>query len=498
MRRQRKVSHLIVALVIATTGLCLGILLTVINMPLEGGAIALLGFGPVYLSLDRKHTPDLLIGPLGVFFFFHALSYSIGPLAQRYILHFENYIEEGMIRAQWGAALGLATFALVYHIVFRGVIYRFRKSEEQRVSTITSESEWRRYTALLVAISGLLLIYGYQSGGMRRIGTIDGVDVQTFTALYTFINVQYVAFFFLGTLAVKRRGWWIVLAVFLSLFYAVFQTLEGNRGQLIYSSLMLATGTVWAGFSVRKTLLALSMVGLILIPLAGVVDLYRSNTSALKYDEGFLERLSVFVQFAKFANSGEATPGEKVANQAGIFAISTLTVDRIMAMTPDIIPHAGFDNMDAVFYVYMPAVLAPNRPDIDDGNIIAFDYGVGEGKGARSWVYTPSVGDGFRRFGWLGIPLIYTFSGIIFGASVGICWVKRQKPVWAAMLVFLVLQTILAVGFTFNYLFYFALFFLPKNFFYFFVLKKLQVFITSFYCCFRKPLLRQRVVNHQI
>lgn len=485
MSSPKNLSLLTIALFSAAACLCLGIFLTVMDMPLEGGAIAVIGFGPAYLYLDRRHTPGLLIGPSVFLYLFHATGYSIGPLAQRYIINSEIFIEEGMVLAQWGAVLGLATYALVYHIVFRKVAYRFRNDASPNTSPI--ESKWVGYTLLLLVISVLFLFYGHLSGATRRIGVnLAEATPQTHTVHATFTYVQFVIFFFLGSVAVRRRGWWIVLAAFVLLIYAGFNTLEGNRGPLLSSFLMLATGAVLAGFSVRKALFSLCIWILILIPLAGVVDFYRNATSALEYDEGLLERVNKFYSARQDLGALESM-GAKTANQALIYAISAMTVDRVMVMTPDVIPHAGFENLDALFYVYIPAIIAPNRPEISDGNNIAFSYGVGGGPGSGSYLYIPSVGEGYRRFGWVGIPLMYALSGIIFGTACAICWTKRQRREWAAMLAFLVLQAPAVWGFTLNYLVYFALFVVPKYYIYFFVLRKLQDVFTSSYKTIRRP-----------
>ncbi len=198
-------------------------------------------------------------------------------------------------------------------------------------------------------------------------------------------------------------------------------------------------------------------------------------------------RIKAFSQAWQGLRGMELEEGSQIAGQAFIYAVSALTVDRVMVMTPDVIPHAGLEGLGALLYIYIPAFIAPNRPDIDDGNIIAAVYGIGEGKGSRTWYYIPSVGEGYRRFGWVGIPLMYGLSGIIFGAAFAICWAKRQRREWAAMLVFLLLQAPAVWSFTFNTAFYFALSYVPKYYIYFFVLSKLQDVFSSFHKIIRRP-----------
>src|ERR1035437_3301820 len=101
MRSPKNLRLLLWALALVTVGLLLGVLLTALNLPLEGGASAVLGLSLLYLYLDRKYTPGLLIGPSSFLYVFHAPGYAMGPLAQRYILHSERFSEEGMALAQW-------------------------------------------------------------------------------------------------------------------------------------------------------------------------------------------------------------------------------------------------------------------------------------------------------------------------------------------------------------------------------------------------------------
>ena len=380
MKHHKILSLFNVALFCVIAGLCYGVALTFTTMPLEGGAIAVLCFGPAYLYLDRKLTPGILIGPSSYVYIYHALNYSVGPLAQRYILNAEVFIEKGMILAQWGAVLGLITFLIVYPIVFRNMAINFSRGKNKRQIAILEGTSWDNYTLLLLLISVIIVVFGYLSGGARKIGGLGSMESSTLTnvIISSFWTVKMVVFFFLGYLAVKRRGWWKFLAVFTYIAYAVFETLEGNRGPLINSMFMMATGLVWAGYSVRKVLIGLCLMAVLAVPLAGVVDVYRSYTTIAQYEEGFFERISNFyVALQKIGTDNNGN--EKVAYEAFIYAASALTVDRVMVMTPDVIPYAGLDNMSAIFYIFIPKLFAPNRPIIDDGNSIAAIFGVGEG-----------------------------------------------------------------------------------------------------------------------
>lgn len=370
--------------------------------------------------------------------------------------------------AQWGAVLGLATYALVYGPVFR-VVVRVRRGKGPRPAASTG-SRWMGYTVLLGATTLLLLLHTFGTVGGRIGGSPIGVSTFSLMLISSFWYVQIVAFFFLGFVAVRRSGFTMLLAVVVYVAYAAFETLEGNRGPAVSALIMFANGAVWAGFSVRKAIVAVAASVVLFLSIGGVVDLYRSVTTRTQYDAGLSARAAAFSD-ASDAIRSRAADGTANAYQAVIYAASAIVVDQVMILTPDVIPYARFEDLSALFYIYVPKVFAPNRPEIDDGNLTAAKYG---SYSPGSFYYTPSVGEGYRRFGWLGIPIMYGLSALVFGTTLGLCWAKRHKRAWMALLAFLVTQAPGVWGFTLNYLFYFALFYVPKYYLYFLVLSAAQ------------------------
>ena len=461
------------ALFIAVTGVALGTLLTALHMRLEGGAIAVLGFALLYIRLDRTCMPGFLLGPSIFVFLYHALGYALGPLAQRYILQSEHFIEEGMVLSQWGAVLGLATYLLVFPRVFRTAHDWAVGKTEQTEATPRGHS-WPGYTLVLLAITLAILLYGYLTEVSRRMGGLPmDAPIAAITVVTAFGAVRVIVFFFLGFLAAKQRGAWMGLWLICCLAYVVFQTLEGNRGLSIDALLMSVMGAVWAGASAKKAVLALGLSALLFIPVSGIVEWYRGYTTyTYQYDEGFGARVSAFIEAAQELNTINRA-GWHSSNEAFIYAVSALTVDRVMVLTPGIIPYAGFENLDALLYVFIPKVFFPDRPELADANLIAFRYGVGSGDNT-SFVYIPAVGEGYRRFGWVGIPIIYALSSVIFGLWTGISWAKRARREWTALLVFLVYHAPVVWSATFNSAIHFATFYVLKYYIFLSGLRILQ------------------------
>lgn len=462
----------------AVLGVTLGAWLAALGLHLEGGALAVLGFAPMYLYLDRRLMPGLLLGPSMFSFLYHGLGYAVGPLGQRYILGSERFTEEGMVLAQWGAVIGLTTYAVVFPWVFQAS-HRWASGRKATPESMLPSRGWRGYSVWLLAISVAMLLYGYVSGGSRRVGGL-ATDASALTAslISTLWYVQMVVFFFLGFLGMKRRGVWAALCFVAYLAYSLFQTLEGSRGPVITALLMIAMGAVYAGASARKVVAALGLAALFFVPLAGVVEIYRGYTAyASRYDEGFGARASALIEASQDTGDyGIAGPEARLA--PFIYAISAITVDRVMVYTPEIVPYAGIENLDAIFYAYIPKVILPSRPDLNDSNAIAARYGIGNGTNT-AYYYIPSVGEGYRRFGWLGIPVIYSFTASIFGFLSGVSWAKRRKREWAAAMIFVVLQSAGVWSFTMLYAFYFVLFVIPKYFLFFFISARLQQCLSS-------------------
>ena len=451
----------------------ISIILLFFNNILEANCLIIFSLLPFFYYLDKFSTPKFLIGPAFFFYIIHLLGYSIGPFGQKYLLTSTSFLIDGMVLAQRGAILGLLIFLIVYYFVFK----KIRVNSKTNLNYIENidQIKWVRYTKLLLFITILQLIFNYLSGGIRRIGVseLDESSILTKTLVSSFLYVQFVLFFFLGILLIKFKNPWRLITITFYLIYISFYILEGNRGQVVTSTILLFSGMVWVGYPVKKVLYKLLIFLILFIPLTSVIDLYRSVTTSSDYEAGFFERLKSLTLVAEDIGAS-SKENKAIASQVFLSATTAHTVDKIMIMTPNQIPYSGFDNLSAIFFVYVPLIIYPNRPDIDDGNIIAYEYGVGQGKGARSFEYTPSVGDGYRRFGWLGILLIYFLIGSFFSIIIKVAYFNSNKPEWAALLFFVFIQISTAWAFTFNNLMHFFLFVVLRYFIFFKILTHIK------------------------
>ena len=429
-----------------------------INYIFEGSAIFLILIGPSYLFLDKYFLPRLFLGPFTYIYIYHLFGYSIGPLAQKYLLNFMVFNYEGMIKAQYGAIIGLVTFFIVSVLIFT-LLNKFFINKLDIKKKI-SEIELKHFTIILLLITLFQLIYSYKSGGIRRIGGDEIAEVSgiTHSIINSFINVQYIVFFFLGYLAFIKKGKWLYITFIFYFLYSFFYILEGNRGQLVVSFILLVSGFVWGGFPKSKLYLYIIIFIIIFIPLAGIIDVYRSVTSASAYETGFISRITSIFESAS-SNKKEINSGTSTLIIAPfVYAVSAHTADLVFEKTPNQIPYAGFKNMLAPFYGFIPSFFKIERPDIDDGSYIAADYGNGLGKGSKSWEYTPSAAEGYRRFSWFGIILIYSINAFFFSTLFFICNFKSYNVIYLSMLIILILAAPGVWAFTFNYMFFYFMF----------------------------------------
>lgn len=484
------------------------------ELRLEGVGLAILSFGPMYLLLDRKLVPGLLVGPCTLVFIWHGLEYAIAPLAQRYILAEENFIEDGLFLAQLGAVIGLATFAIFLFLTFNFISDFIKKRISKgkhplpepnqvkdlpplkRITTIQNQEpptilpgeesqtnlhdqSWQTYTVLLIGISLVILGIGTFSGALQRVGGYNDNSLSTLTFVNAFSSVYKIVFFFLGYLAVKHRGGWTRLWLLSYLLYAIFWTLQGSRGPIFEELVVSSIGAVWAGFKARRVLLVLAGSIVIFIPFAGILGSYRSDTTyTSRYSEGVFGQASAFLQATEDYFNNINTDDQQHSLQPFITAVSADVVDRVMLAHPSSMPFDGWENADAVFYSFIPKVFYPDRPEIGDANTLAQHYGFGSADGTTS-AYFPTVAEGYRRFGWIGIPFMYMLCGLIYGLVVALTWAKRATRDGLAMLIFVVLQSQYVWFLTFNQAVNFLVFIVPKYWLFFFALTKLQDIFTS-------------------
>lgn len=257
------------------------------------------------------------------------------------------------------------------------------------------------------------------------------------------------------------------IAVYFS--YSLFFFLDGWRGTVAIAGLLSGVGWVAGGTSVRKVLAVGVAAGIAFIPLSGVIHKYRN--AFLNRPESLMERWSGFVQSSQEFVT-ETSLEEYGMADIFLERITTFSVDRVFILTPREIPFAGLEGIENVLYSFVPRVVLPYRPELADGNELAIRYGAALPDTTGS--YMPAVGDGYRRFGWPGIVLVYAFSASLFGAVASVAYHLRSRREWMAMLVFTVISATEIMINTLQFHFYLLLWVLPKYLVFFYLLRWAQ------------------------
>jgi hypothetical protein len=458
-----------------------GIILSAAGMPLEGGAIAVLGFAPLYWHLDRRYFSSILVGPCTTIYLFHLAGYCLGPLAQRYIINIERFVESGMIMAQWGAVIGLATFAIIYPLFYRKRDWQ-GTSEELIGVCDTDSARWKRYTLAMLVVFVIQVLFGFISGATRRLGTTADVTVGVQSLFSALIDIRTVIWFFLGFGAVRfGRRWALVCAATLALFSS-YTVLDGSRGPAVFAVLFTAIGAASAGFSRRNLVLLLVGFAIVFSPIAAIVSTeYRVFYQG--EDLSFIDRATEFTQAAQ---DYVQVSGTDLADSIAVvlWQSTAHTVDRIFFLTPVAVPFIGLADMGRLVYMYLPRLIAPDRPSLQDGSDIACTYAVAVGEFAAGdprcgkGDYTPTVGEGYRRLGWPGIPLLYALQAVIFGFALSYAWEKSGRVEWVAVFVLFLYLAQSAWSNTLNSTFYMLGWVIPRDMIVFWGLGKLADLFT--------------------
>jgi hypothetical protein len=451
-------------------GLVLGMLLTALDLRIAGGALAVLGLAPLFVSLDRHTTPGLFPGCASVAYLNHVLGYSIGPIG--YLLtegRLTGAVEEGFVLAQWGAVLGLMTFAVCYLAVFR-FASRLSAPASNLAPPERVRRDWRGFGLVLLPISSLIVLYGFSSGINNRLSSaVDPSAVQS-TLFSAFSGLPSIMFFFLGYAAAKRGTGRIVWLCTISV-YSVAYFFDGTRGACAWAVVYSCSGMYMGGLRPRVFVAPLIAFTMVFVPLSNVLVAYRTNYAGANT---LSERWSGLAESSHLFSQSRSQGDEKGV-ESFLYAITAHAVDRVFALTPESMPFVGLSGMENLRYVLVPRVVSPNRPDPDDPNGLAIEYGAAA-RGLKG-SYFPTVGDGYRRFGWPGIALLYGWLAVIWAFCGAWAWNRRWQPQWMAFFVALIVMSPGIWSTTLPYSFYIVGWMFPKYFLVLWAATKLQTLI---------------------
>ena len=273
--------------------------------------------------------------------------------------------------------------------------------------------------ALLAATTGFVAIgyglIGYYSGTLDR-----GPDYLQWAGRFwrpdTFfsatIRLRDLYFLILPWTIYSLRKRPLFLSLFLGpTFFSLFtNSMLGGRGLLLYP-LILSTAGLWlAGIRPRVFRLFLLIVITFSIAFIPLATAFRGTTLD-KSD--FLGRARTALTLKTFANYDLPSLGRE------IYASS----DPYLFIHPGIeLPPGGFRRFENLRYLWLPRIFGENRPEINDGHLIANEIrgtpkaNMHEGR-YISFESVTTGGDLYWRFRWPGVLVGGTVLGVFYGLA---------------------------------------------------------------------------------
>jgi hypothetical protein len=207
--------------------------------------------------------------------------------------------------------------------------------------------------------------------------------------------------------------------------YVVFMGgLSGSRHLVFTPIVMLLIGYV--AFTDREKVRAEIFV-LISIPLALATFIFLDH---FRNTDTF-QRESLADPFNRVRAIAEARSRAQEQSDLKLYLLGERLVGVIDPLvyqaTPSIIPHAEFDGVDALLWIYIPSFFYPGRPSLIDAPKIGEQYL--QQALVRTSVGPSFTGDWYRRFGWGGVVIGMGAVGVFLGFSMrGVVWALLHIP----------------------------------------------------------------------
>lgn len=260
---------------------------------------------------------------------------------------------------------------------------------------------------------------------LARLGALDRGDSglvalgSSHFGVWTYFNLlprlDMFGFSLMSVVWQRSLGFGKALLIGLLIIYFLIALVSGSRGIVFYPIIYIGAGFYFFRTirSVKIDLLAMSGV-LLFAPLIVFIDSYR-NTDSYRATTtmDFAGRIAAVDDgIERMINRDDDTGRDRAGYftlGAALLGVSDAT---IYEMTPGGIPYAGFNNIEAILYTFVPAFTKEDKPPLLDSNIVMWSYVNRVDRVGRA-ISLPA--DAYRRFGWLGIPFAVAFFFWLYG-----------------------------------------------------------------------------------
>ena len=390
--------------------------------------------------MDKKQLNYLVLTPLISLSIFNFIKYGLGP----YLITLDsNYSSvDDILQIQIVTVLFFPFQVLGYKALsFNQPRIKLTNITADKISSFYFKLKKICWFCLVFVLFSFLA--GYATGSLNR--AIDASDavangpsfnfMTLFVTFGAFTTTLYITSFLCPLiLSLGSRQEKKFFACLISLIF-ILSLLTGTRGFIVYPMIYYVAGS-WFFRSAQKSTCnynqtnslrtnpsfnpkKFKIVLIFLIPIIFILiytmNSFRSNDklSSIEFTD-LSGRLSVFLESQKQVTdvfSGEESNSFLVTT--GKALVTTLNDNLVYTKTPSLIPYAGWDGIDAVLYVWVPKLIFPSKPSLNDGMTVVLSY--------RNNVFTGGLAtisfyaDLYRRFGWIGVAL----GNFIFGCFYG-------------------------------------------------------------------------------
>jgi hypothetical protein len=404
--------------------LCLALLLLSIEIFDFHSVLTVLILAYIFFcsKIERRFSQSLVIGPFTFSSLFICGFSNIGLFLYHIGLQSLGYdTPDEILILKVAIFLGFPFRMLAYYLVLKSF-----KVNYENVAINFRRFNIRKGIILgWVFLSYTLVRYAYTL--LSGIGDRSNIDFATANdplsiagILVAFSHFTSLAYLLLPLIIAYGSKQQKAMAYFFIIIIVLFNLALGNRSPILFMYLFFVLGSLFFRTSnlgqIKKSAILLVLVSLVFIP---VVENYRGS-AAFAQSTSISNRLSAL--YAETVDSFSLAYSGPSLQATGAALYGTMNDIPIFQKTPSQTSHAGWDNFEAIFYVFIPTAIMPSKPQIYDGHSIALSY-LDESAYSGGFASVSFNADLYRRFSWVGI----TGGNFLFGGFYGILVCKILK-----------------------------------------------------------------------
>ena len=333
----------------------------------------------------------------------------------------------------------LATFPIAWTAYWIGGFRRVPENQFEWTAFSSSESSSDKMVVLgwiLLAFSISFLIFKVAFGLEDR-GVFGpaghSINSATFTIsrlIDVFPRFSQFGFFFLPLVWRKSGRKRRILIFLFTIFYCAFALASGTRAWLVSSSALVVMGMYFFRRNSTRVYEVIITCFCIFGVVVGVLfPVYRSIPKFVNVKTvAASSRIQLFLDREFWA--------EVYKKQTlRVFGSSLFQNEDAMIyyFTPLRVPYVGFEGFSAIPLTWVPTCVYPKKLDLLDANRIVYQYDKEPGKFQNTLISLNA--DSYRRWGWIGIPVVVVFYFLLYGYLAGMLLTTwNSGTIWGMLL----------------------------------------------------------------